>query len=193
MDKNEEPKIEQPGLNAQQEYLSMINDDPTVIEIPRTTKKYKLHWLKNGQLVKLSRLLLRKRKNDTPGADETTGVDYLDAILEDNKLACKAAAIYILNGYWKVTLKYWFLWRWFYYVRQYDNVQLLPILQEGKKKVPLIQFFNTTTYLIGAKGTLMQMRTEEAEHTLQELAMAQQQQTQKKDNGSQPQGTSSSD
>lgn len=187
---DEEPKIEQPGAEAQKEYLSLINDDPTEVEILRTNKKYKIHWLKNGQLTKLSRLLLRKRSTEKK-ENETTGIDALDAILEDNKLACKAAAIYILNGYWKIRFRYWILWRWFYYIKQYDNLQLLPILSEGKKKVPLIQFFNSTTFLIGAKGTLMQMRTEEAERTLQELALAQQEQAQKKDLGSQPHDTSS--
>lgn len=187
MDKKEnveEPIIEQPGAEAQREMLSLVNDDPTEVTILRTNKKYLIHWLKNGQLTKLSRLLLRKRDIDSAEKTKTTGVDALDEILDDNKLACKAAAIYILNGYWKIKFKYWFLWRWFYYVREYDNVQLLPILSEGKKKVPLIQFFNSTTFLIGAKATLMQMRTEEAEHTLQELAMEQRSQTESKDNGS---------
>ena len=54
---------------------------------------------------------------------------------------------------------------------------------EGKKKVPLIPFLATTMSLTAAKATLMNMRTEEAERTLQELATAQQQETEKQDNG----------
>ena len=99
-------------------------------------------------------------------------------------MACKAAAIYILDGYWKLKFRYWFLWRWFYYVRQYDNVQLQAILEEGKKKVPLMQFLMTTMSLTAAKGTLMNMRTEEAERTLLAQATAQQQATEKQGSGS---------
>lgn len=178
---SQEPKIEQPSNEAQLEYLSLVNNDPTEVTIQRTNKKYKIFWLKNGQLEKLSRLLMHKRDVEKP--EETTGIDALDEILEDSKLACKAAAIYILSGYWNLKFRYWFLWRWFYYIRQYENIELLPVLNEGKKKIPLLQFLGTTTYLIGARGTLMQMRTEEAEVILQGLATVQQSPSQKKDNG----------
>lgn len=57
----------------------------------------------------------------------------LDVISSDAKLSCKAAAIYTLNGLFKLHLCYWFRWRWFYYIRQYDDIQLQPILAEGKK------------------------------------------------------------
>ena len=175
-----EPKIEQPSIDSQRTYTSIRDNDATVVSILGTKKKYKIRWLKNGQIDKLSRLLIRK--GDTDNEDGTKD-NALDAILEDSKLACKAAAIYILDGYWKIRFRYWYLWRWFYYIRQYDNVQLQELLDEGKKKVPLIPFLATTMSLTAAKATLMNMRTEEAERTLQELATAQQQATEKPDNG----------
>ena len=175
-----EPKIEQPSIDSQRTYTSIRDNDATVVSILGTKKKYKIRWLKNGQTDKLSRLLIRK--GDTDNEDGTKD-NALDAILEDSKLACKAAAIYILDGYWKIRFRYWYLWRWFYYIRQYDNVQLQELLDEGKKKVPLIPFLATTMSLTAAKATLMNMRTEEAERTLQELATAQQQETEKQDNG----------
>ena len=93
----------------------------------------------------------------------------MDAILEDTKLACKAAAIIILDGYWKLKFRYWFLWRWFYYIKQYDNIQLQKILEVGKKKVPLNQFYGTIMSLTEAKDSLMRMRAKEVEATLQGL------------------------
>ena len=176
-----EQKIEQPTLDAQQLYLSMINNDPEEVEILRTKKKYKIRWLKNGQLEKLTRLLLHKKTLDE---NTSTGSDVLDTILEDNKLACKAAAIIVLDGYWKLKFRYWFLWRWFYYVRQYDNIQLDKILEVGKKKVPQMQFFRTIMSLTEAKDSLMRMRVKEVEVTLQELSMVARSQTESKDSGS---------
>lgn len=176
-----EPKIEQPSLESQRTYASIRDDDATVVPVLGTKKKYKIRWLKNGQIDRLSRLLIRKGDTDN---EDGSNDSPLDAILDDSKLACKAAAIYILDGYWKLRFRYWYLWRWFYYVRQYDNVQLQGILDEGKKKVPLMPFLMTTMSLTGARATLMNMRTEEAEHTLQELASAQQQATEKPDSGS---------
>ena len=174
-----EPKIEQPSVDAQRTYASIRDNDATIVGIVGTKKEYKIRWLKNGQIDKLSRLLIRKADTDEKDGQKDNA---LDSVIEDSKLACKAAAIYILDGYWKLKFRYWYLWRWFYYIRQYDNVQLQPILDEGKKKVPLTQFLMTTMSLTGARDTLMTMRTEEAERTLQELATAQREATENQDN-----------
>lgn len=175
-----EPKITQPSVESQRKYASARDNDATIVNVVGTKKSYKIRWLRNIQVEYLSRLLIRK--SDT---DENDGKndDPLNVIISDAKLACKAAAIYILDGYWKLKFRYWFQWRWFYYIRQYENAQLQPILDEGKKKVPLTQFLMTTTSLIGAKATLMNMRTEEAERILQELASVQQEETEKRSNG----------
>lgn len=171
---SQEPKIEQPSVESQRTYASIRDNDATVVGILGTNKKYKIRWLKNGQIDRLSRLLIRKGDTDNEDGKKD---NQLDAILEDSKLACKAAAIIILDGYWKLKFRYWYLWRWFYYIRQYDNVQLQALLDEGKKKVPLTQFLMTTMSLTGVRATLMNLRTEEAEHILQELATAQQEET----------------
>lgn len=163
---DKEQKVEQPSVDAQQLYLSLIANDAEEVEILRTNKKYKIRWLKNGQLEKLTRLLLHKKSVDE---DKTSGSEVLDEILEDSKLACKAAAIIILDGYWKLKFRYWILWRWFYYVKQYDNIQLHKILEVGKKKVPLNQFYGTIMSLTEAKDSLMRMRAREVEATLQGL------------------------
>ena len=174
-----EPRIEQPSVEEQRTYASLRDNDATVVTILGTKKKYKVRWMKNGQIDKLSRLLIRK--GDTDNEDGEKG-NALDSILEDTKLACRVAAIIVLDGYWKIKFRYWFLWRWFYYIRQYDNAQLQPILDEGKKKVPLMQFLMTTMSLTAAKVTLMSMRTEEAERILQEHATAQQEETESQGN-----------
>lgn len=175
-----EPIIEQPSTEAQMLYQSIVSNDADEVEIMRTRKKYKIRWLKNGQLVKLGRLLLR---NKSEIGDKTTGNAALDEIIEDNKLACKAAAIFILDGYWKIKFRYWYLWRWFYYFRQYDNIQLADLLETGKKKVPLIQFYKTITSLTAARDTLMNMRVEEVEAILQGLNTEQRSQTESSVNG----------
>ena len=177
--KEQEPKIEQVSLEAQRTYASLRDNDATVVPILGTKKKYKIRWLKNGQIERLSRLLIRKGDTD----NEDKGRDLpLNAIIDDTKLASKAAAIIILDGYWKLKFRYWYLWRWFYYIRQYDGEQLQPILDEGKKKVPLTQFLLTTMSLAGARATLMNMRTEEVERILQEHVTEQQEATARRDN-----------
>lgn len=192
MGNTKEPVVGQPTLEMQREYKSLTDNIPTEVAILGTNKKYLIRWLKYGQLSKLSKLLIRKHDVDNKDVDESA-LSKVDMIIGDSKLACKASAIYVLNGFWTLHLKYWFLWRWFYYVRQYDYAQLTPILTEGKKKVPLMPFLGTTTLLIGAKDSLLQMTTMEAEHILQGLNSAQLSQEQSTGSSSSGQDTSSSD
>lgn len=190
-EEEKEPEISQPSLAAQQNYASIVANTPTIVSIPRTKKKYKVFWLGNGQLEKLSFLLIRKKKVDND--DKMPDEDPFSAVTDDLKLSCKAAAIYVLHGYWNLKLNFWWKWRWFYYVRQYDNMQLMPLLVEGKKKVPLEQYLWTITFLTGARATLMQMRMEEAEAELirREQDLAAHSQTENKPNGSSSPGRTS--
>lgn len=192
MGNTKESVVGQPTLEMQREYKSLTDNIPTEVAILGTNKKYLIRWLKYGQLSKLSKLLIRKHDVDNKDVGESA-LSKADMIIGDSKLACKASAIYVLNGFWTLHLKYWFLWRWFYYVRQYDYAQLTPILTEGKKKVPLMPFLGTTTLLIGAKDSLLQMTTMEAEHILQGLNSAQLSQEQSTGSSSSGQDTSSSD
>lgn len=175
--KNKEPDVRQPDQEQQKEYASLRDNSATVVHIRK--KAYKLRWAKNGQIRKLSQILLL-----SPGTEEgSSSEDLLKDIAESSKLCCKAAAIYILDGYWKLKFKYWFLWRWFYYIRQYDDEDLKEVLETGKKKVPLQQFCVTIMSLTEAKDTLMMMRTREAERILRELSTAQPSPQQKSGNG----------
>lgn len=152
-----EQTIQQPSIDAQRLYMAMVDNTPDEVTITHTRRKYKIRWLKHGQLDRLTRLLIGEK-----GSED----DLQNAIITDGKIACKAAAIIILDGYWKLKLRYWFLWRWFYYIRQYDDIQLRPILEMGKKKVPLTQFYMTITSLTEAKDSLMRMRAKEVEAIL---------------------------
>lgn len=176
--KTKEPDVRQPDIEQQKEYVSLRDNSATIVHIRK--KKYRLRWAKNGQISKLSKLLIDgKTEEEKPSMEE-----ILADIESSAKLSCKAAAIYILDGYWRLKFRYWFLWRWFYYVRQYDDEDLKEVLEVGKKKVPLQQFCLTIMSLTEAKDTLMMMRTREAERILRELSTAQPSQEQKSDSGS---------
>lgn len=143
-------------------------EEPTELEyidvlIPRTSKKYKVRRpLMSSQLEALARLLI---KNDQ------TELTAMDKVLGDGKLACKAAAIYVTPGFFRLKLKYWWLWRWFYYIRQYDYSQLRPILSTGYGSTPWIDFLKTMSILSNQKTTQMRMTAKEAEAVIQEIAV----------------------
>lgn len=90
----------------------------------------------------------------------------------DNKVLCQAAALIVLNGFWKVHLWYWIVWRWFYYVKQYSAVELTPLFETAQKKTQQEEataYLQDTILLTALKDTKKQMTKAEAERTLQEL------------------------
>lgn len=92
----------------------------------------------------------------------------------DNKILCQAAALIILNGFWKSHLLYWLKWRWYYYIRQYNAAELSPIIEMAQKKTAqegAMAYLNATMLLTALKDTKKQMTKAEAERTLQELRM----------------------
>lgn len=184
-----EPKIGQPTDAQQRAYLSLRDNDPTIVHIDGRKKSYKLRWLKNGQLEKLGRLLAHKKKTDNNDAED---LDILDEITEDAKLACKTATIYLLDGFFKLKMFYWLRWRWYYYVRQYSAIQLMEILETGKKKIPLTQFLLLTMSLTEARDTLLLMTMREAERILREQSMEANSSTGSNSSGSSSRGTGSS-
>ncbi len=135
----------------------------TKVLIPRTDKEYKIRKpLMSSQLEALARLLLKNNKKELTAMEEVLG---------DGKLACKAAAIYVTPGFFRLKLRYWWLWRWFYYIRQYDYIQLQPILSAGNGSTPYIDFLKTMSVLSNQKDTQMRMRAKEAEAVIQEIAV----------------------
>lgn len=90
MAKDEEQILSQPTEDEQREYLSAMNNDATEVSIVGSDKKYKVHWLKNSQIEKLSRLMLKKGKTDKKVDD-----DVLSEVVTDSKMACKLSLIHI--------------------------------------------------------------------------------------------------
>ena len=102
-------------------------------------------------------------------------IDWLTSLMlkdgNDSKILSQCAALIVLNGFWKCHLFYWAVWRWFYYVRQYNAEELMPLFAMAQKKTQqqvMTAYLSCTTLLTALKDTRKMMTKEEAEHILQE-------------------------
>jgi hypothetical protein len=123
-------------------------------------KKFKVGWLKRGTLRKFTNIMLNRK----------------DDLASESKVTCKLAAVVRLNGYWSIKFFYSFVWRWYYYIKQYNDDVLLPIIEEGKKKVQLQEYYTIMMLSQGLKDTHKTMTREEVNRMLQELQSAQKEQ-----------------
>jgi hypothetical protein len=139
--------MEQLTLDIQRELCRLKEDAPTIVTIPNTKVSYSIGWIKNKTVRKITKVLNEKAKDPS----------------KEDVVLCKAMALIVLNGFWKIMFFYPILWRWFAYVKQYDDYQILPVIEEAKKKVPQIPYLLSMTYLQGLKDTLATMTREEVE------------------------------
>lgn len=104
--------------------------------------------------------------------------DWISSLMskdgDDDKVLAKCAALIRLNGFWKAHLLYWWVWRWYYYVRQYNSQELVPLFETAQKKTQsqaAPAYLNATILLTALSTTKKQMTKAEAERTLRELRM----------------------
>ena len=141
----------QPNEQEQKELNNVVENVATKVKVRNRT--FKLRYLHSATIRKVTDIML---------ADG-----------DDSKVSSKCAAAMVLNGFFKIHLFYWFLWRWFYYVKQYLEFELRPLIEEGKKKDPAEDYYINTIFLIGMKDTMIAMTREEADHFRQELSSVQ--------------------
>lgn len=87
---------------------------------------------------------------------------------DEYAVTCKCVAAARLNSYFAIKFLWWFLWRWYYYVRNYTDSELVEAVALIKKKVAPGSYLLVTTLLIGMRETMMQMNRAEVSATLQE-------------------------
>lgn len=157
---NELHYMNQADLTLQKALDDVCEDTPTVVEILGTHKLFskkrrsvKIRFLRYETIRKSTHISLDNRKD----------------VLHELQYPSKIAALYVLNSFLKIKLFYPILWRWYFYVRQYKQEQLYPIIAEGKKKLPQIGYYLNTTSIASMRDTVKTMTREEVEHTQSEL------------------------
>ena len=155
--------INPPTIEDERDLLSVIDNDPSEVEIRGKSFSFKL--LTGFAQHKITQIMLAKG--------------------QDSKDTCKCVAAAWLNGFFSLKFLYWFVWRWFYYIRQYSEEELSEAVALIKKKVPAEQYTINTILLIGMRETMMQMNKNEVFLILRERSGVNDGNSAKNDNGSQ--------
>lgn len=135
----EEKKIEQPTVDLQEMLDSVIGDTPT--EVVFRGKKHRIGWLRKGTMRRCTNIKI-KEKNEW-------------------KRNVKICVCILLNNIWKIRAFYWLYWRWLYYIKDVDVVEVLKVLDVSKKKIPSNAFSLTTILATGMTDVMMTMTRSE--------------------------------
>ena len=162
--------MKQPTKEAQKELISIDQNLPTKVEIPRTKNSYQITWLKPYTTNKVSQVFL---ENEAP--TEMDSKEVIKFMATKVKIVAKIASYIILNNFWTIKFFHAIHWRWLFYIKQYDFDQLQPIVLEGKKKMAVEGYYMSMVLSAMMMDTIRTMTKTEAEQYLQELTSAQKQ------------------
>lgn len=157
------------------ELSSINNNDYELVGIPRSKDKWKVRWLNDVQLEKISILELKS-------GIMATAEDSVSNVKKRAKFLSKSAAYCLLSGL-NIHFLYGLLWRYLYYVKAYSADQLLPIIQTAKKKAPQVESYLAMVLVGQMKITNPMLTTEEQNRFQAELLSAQNQPSEKNTDG----------
>lgn len=145
----EDNEVKQPTIEYQELLDSLMENTPTEVEF--LGKSYKIYWLTNKTVRRFSHSMVSEKDPD--------------------KRAMKLVAAILCNGNYFRTKFWWHIyWRWLYHFASVSQVDVLRILDAGKKKVPQEAYLLSTMLQTGLTDLMMAMISEEAEHIRQEQA-----------------------
>lgn len=155
-----------PTLDDERGLESIVDNDKEYITI--RGGRFGFRDLNGWGLHKISRIMIKE------GEDELS-------------VGCKCLAAARLNGYFKIKFLWWFLWRFYFYIRQYRDIEIAEAVALIKKKAvaALAVYSLNTTLLIETRETVMKMNRAEAKAILQELSTDSRGKSAKSDLGSQ--------
>lgn len=154
-------------LKAKKEYADIVNDSVTLVPIKGTKKHVRLRWVKPYTLERLTQVWIER---DIASANIESGSEVMRDMAKEPYFAFKEAALLILNNDIKIRLFYPLYWRWL--AHRYDETQIVDIISEGKKKLPLMAHFEIMAYSLDMRTDIKKMTTKEAEQYRAELLLA---------------------
>lgn len=160
-------KIKQPDKYTRKELIDIISGKYDIVNIPDTNRRVKIYALHPYTLERLTKLW-NERDISRPSNTETT----MKELSKDFYFNHKLAALFVLNGFFKINLFFSFLWRWYAYIRGYKEYQLTEIINTAKKKLPLIEYYRNIILTLDMREDWMTMTEKEAEQYQAELISA---------------------
>lgn len=175
--------------SARRDYTNIVFDIPTTIAIPGTKKVVKIKGIKPYTIERLTKLWLERENTITP--EESSEV--LRSLCIEPYFAIKEAVLLTLNSWWKIHLFYGLKWRIWAKIKGYTEEQMSPIIQVGKKKLPLMAHWTNMAFSVDMRNDWMKMTTKEAEQYRAELLSVASQVSSKSSPSMEGRGGSSSD
>lgn len=180
--------MKQADINARQGLNEVTEDTPTIVQIPGTKKSVRIRGVKPYTLERITKLWVERDSMALPEDSAST----LKSMCSEPYFAVREALYFVLNGWFKINLFHRFMVFWWGKVKGYTDEQMLPIIMEGKKKLPLTAHWMIMAYSADMRTDMVKMTKTEAEQFRAELLSVAKQLSSRSSLATEGQGVSSS-
>lgn len=160
--------MKQPDFKARKAYHEIVDDLPASVRIPGTRRKVKIRGMKPYTIERLTALWLERDAASAPESSSET----LRSMCVEPYFSVREACLIVLNSYWRIRLLYPLMWRLWGKWLGYTEEQMSPIIEEGKKKLPLAAHWRNMAFSTDMRTDWMKMTAKEAEQYRAELLSA---------------------
>lgn len=159
--------MNQPNLSTRIEEYAIEHNIPATVAINGTRRKVRVGALHPYTIECITKIWLERDI-----AQAGSGEDVVKSLCVEPYFAVKEACLIVLNGFFKIKFIYPIMWRVWAYLRGYTDGQMLPIIEEGKKKLPLTAHWKVMAFSTDMRTDWMRMTGKEAEQYRAELLSA---------------------
>lgn len=123
----------QPELAARIALMQIEAAKVERVSIPGTKKTFKIGFLHDYTVQKITELLLEREELEKVAKDGDPD-DIMRSAVKHPYFSIKMAAVAVLNAPFKIKVFYPFLWRWWAYVRKFNEAQIASLTGAIQKK-----------------------------------------------------------
>ena len=157
--------MKQADIKARKGLDEIANDTPSYVRIPGTDKVVHIRGVKPFTQEMLTKLWLERDSMAVPEDSAST----LKSMCMEPYFSVKEALYFVLNDWFKINLFHRIMVFWWGKVKGYTEEQMLPIIMEGKKKLPLTAHWMNMAYSADMRADMVKMTKTEAEQFRAEL------------------------
>jgi len=159
--------MNQPDIQARKEYVDIVENSVSVVPIAGTRRSVRLRWMHPYTMERITKVWIER---DLAAKEVENGAAVLKDLCEEPYFTFKEAALMILNHDLKIRFFYPIYWRWL--SMRYTEPQMLPIIEEGKKKLPLEAHYMSMVFSKDMNAAMRKMTKAEAVQYQAELLSA---------------------
>ena len=139
------------------------------VTIPGTKKRFKVGFLHDYTMQKITELLLAREEIEGIAKNGSSD-DVMRSAVKHPFFSIKMVALAVLNSPLKIALIYPILWRWWAYVRKFNEAQMAIVTTSIKKKIMdyCVMYYQTITCWTDTRTDVMSLTKGEVEQSLRE-------------------------